>query len=970
MALQAVTPDAVLTIPGAVAGFRVQTNPSGLATSGVLLLIGESEQGPDYTQEADLSLNFFGPDEISRMQAKYGQGRLVDGARIASQAANDPDIQGAPAGFIVVKTNAPGKASLSLARAGLTAYGTIYDQNWGDPGNLTSVLVEEAPAEVAPVQSFTYIPIPSVSGTQTGAVSMRHNGAAAVTLSSIAEQASPATVAGTVASGSATGLNGLTDTLAQGGVSKAVLTGFVDADTLGVAVSGNQITITFGGLPSAWGVTPATGDTLIIPISGEYGCGEDSCIKGAGSANAGAYVVLSATAATIVAVKIRDNVATGTPTPPVAVSQTAVSTEHTDILIWSAITLKNMTGTSRAILGVANVGVNITGTASGTSLTLALASGTWAAKPSIGDYIYMPGTALNGAAAGAPAAWHASGANGGYYQVTASTTASVTMTRLSSGNPASFAATAIAAITNLICKRPAIDGVGKSMEVYDGAGSINVNTQFYTAAGTAVSWLSTTASPVQTVSAAELEVRVSDARQSNSVSEEMVMGGDIMLLVGYLGTTCTMTITSTTLTTTIAGGSGSNLSINLKTFKTIGDLAAYISSQTGYTASAGNNLLAQAQLYDGTKLTLDKGTFNIGSTHGNRTGRIKRDAWAFYATMVSSSLLIQIGNPAAPATAGLPEAQALSFLNGGTRGATTNANIVAALAACERTRANFVCPLFSQDATLDIVDGETDAASSYTIASIHANTKTHVLRMSTIKSKRNRQAFLSIKDTFSGAIAAANAMASFRVAMIFQGFKAQSADGSITTFQPWAGAVYAAGMQAAGFYRSIMNKAINTSGVVSTDSSFDANSDTQVEQALLDGLLPARLRPTGGFAWISDQTTYAVDSNFVFNSVQAVYAADLISLTTAQIMEQRLVGQSLADVSAASAAALFANIMSDLKRLKLITSSDDAPSGFKNAVFKLVGNTLFVSAEIKLANALAFIPISFTISEVIQTATI
>lgn len=956
MALQAVTPDAVLTIPGATAGFRVQSNPGGLATSGVLLLIGEADQGPGFGQESDLTANFFGPDELSRLQSKYGTGPLVDAARIAAQAANDPDIQGAPTGWICVKTNQPGKASLALARAGSTDYGSLYDQNWGEPGNLISALVEEAPTEVAPTQTFSFVP----SGINASAFRLRQNGAAVQSLA-ISAETTPLAFVGSVVSGSSTGLCSMANLLATGGVARDVISTFANTDTLAVAVAGNVITITLGGAATAWVTTPQIGDTLIIPLTSTWGCTQSSCIKGASDENAGQYVVTSATATTIVAKKLHDNDA-DTVSAPAVVAAAQIGSEHTDILVWSQVAITNATGTARAMLATANVGVTITGTASASSLTLTLASGSWAALPQVNDYLYIPSTA--------PATWHASGANGGFYRVTAATTSTVTMTRLSNGNPASFAATAIAAISDLVCRRPAIDGVAKSMEAYDGAGAVSVAAEFFTSAGSAVTWLSTTVTPVQTISAAEMEIRVTTNRASQGVSEEIVAGGDVVLLVGYLGTTATLTITGTTLSTSVTGGTGANFSVNLKTFKTIGDLAAYINSQTGYTASAGNNLLAQAPVFNNSKLTLDQGTYNIGTTHGNRTGRIKRDAWLFYATLASSSILIQLGNPAAPATAGLPEAQVLRFLSGGTRGATLAADVVNALAACEKLRANFVCPLFSRDADADIADGLTDASSTYTAAAVFAATKTHVLKMSTIKAKRNRQAFLGTNDSFDGAIAAANSMASFRVAMCFQGFKAQASDGSIATMPAWGAAVYAAAMQSAGFYRSIMNKGINTSGVVANDSSFDANSDTQVETALLNGLLPARLRPTGGFAWISDQTTYAVDTNFVYNSIQAVYAADLVALTTAQRMERQLIGQSLADVSAASAAALFANIMADLKRLKLLASSDDAISGFKNAVFKLVGNTLFVSAEVKIANALAFIPISFTISEVVQSATI
>ena len=71
--------------------------------------------------------------------------------------------------------------------------------------------------------------------------------------------------------------------------------------------------------------------------------------------------------------------------------------------------------------------------------------------------------------------------------------------------------------------------------------------------------------------------------------------------------------------------------------------------------------------------------------------------------------------------------------------------------------------------------------------------------------------------------------------------------GSLVQFQPWMGAVLAAGMQAAGFYRAIVNKGINTSGVLMRDASFSDKDDSQVEDALLAGLLPARKSLTGGF---------------------------------------------------------------------------------------------------------------------------
>lgn len=854
MALQAVTPEAVLTIPGAYASFRVQTNPSGVATSGVLFLVGEADQGPAFSEEDDLSQNFYGPDNIAAIVAKYGSGRLVDAARIAAAPANDPDIVGSPQGFYLIKTNVSEKASVELDND----YGTIYDKSYGEPGNLISLSIEDSPAEVPAAVTLTYVP----HATAVTVLQARVNGGTAVTSGNLAARRLPSEFVTVV-----TALTGLD---ASGGVDLDVLGDYLDASTLAVAVDGNDIVIT-GSV--AWADTPAAGDTLLIAAAASYtGVAQTSCIAGAASANLGVYVVTAATATTISATKLHDDTAM-TLTAPVAVSATAVSTEHTDILVYSPVTITNAS-------------------------------------------------------------------NGG----------------------------------------DDLAGVGKTLELYDGAGAANVSTTLKTSTGEDVEWLSTSLAPYAVASAGERSVLLTVARQSQNYSKEITAGGDIALKIGYDGTTATVTITATQMSSSVTGGSGAAFStINLSQYRTIGDLAAFINSKTGWTCSAGNNLIAQQPLWDVINagetdeervMVLDQGAYTCATEHGATTGRIKRDARAFFKAVREQSQLIQLGDPAAKADAGLPPETTTTFLSGGTRGASTNADFTSAFAACERLRGNFLCPLVSRDATDDYEDGQTDSASTYDIDSVNAAAKTHVLRMSTIKAGRARQAFLSYAGTFTEQKAAANDMASFRCAMTFEKFKFQASDGSVTWFQPWGSAVDAAGMQAAGFYKSILNKGANTSGVAGWDSSFDPNDDTQMEQALLNGLLPARRRDTGGVAWVSDQTTYAVDSNFVFNSIQAVYAADLVSLTTKQRMERALVGQSLADVSAASAAALFAGIMSDLKRLKLIAASDDAPAGFKNAVFRLVGNTLYVSAEVKIANALAFVPISFLVSEIVQTATI
>jgi hypothetical protein len=329
---------------------------------------------------------------------------------------------------------------------------------------------------------------------------------------------------------------------------------------------------------------------------------------------------------------------------------------------------------------------------------------------------------------------------------------------------------------------------------------------------------------------------------------------------------------------------------------------------------------------------------------------------------------VQMGNPIAAASAGLPEVQSMVFLSGASRGGSTDARVASAIDAMEKIRGNFLVPLFSRDATNDVAEGLTHTSSSYTIDGINAYAKSHVLALSTTKRRRHRQALLSKKCSFTNAKLAANNLASARCTLCFQDVKAVGVDGSVHQFQPWAGAVLAAAMQAAGFYKPIVKKFINCTGVLAADGSYSDQMMSQVEDALLNGLLVAEQAETGGFRWVSDQTTYGVDSSFIYNSLQAIYGMDTISLTIAQRMENAFVGQSLADVSAGLMLSFLSGIMRDLYRLKLITSSDDAPAGYKNASIQISAPSALVSLECKPSTGLYFILINSYFTAVTQSA--
>lgn len=653
----------------------------------------------------------------------------------------------------------------------------------------------------------------------------------------------------------------------------------------------------------------------------------------------------------------------------VSLSLGAAATPAT--LVSTAAALTGINATGGALRTTLTVSGTIALVASGNNVTITR-SVAWTTTPVIGDTLMIPASSI---VAGA------SDQNVGAYVITAATTTTLTATKLSDAAksgavigtvtaPANDSGS-VGATTDLAVYSPVtltldasdpVDGIGKTLEINELTTGTDLLTRTCFALGTtnAVTWVSTSAVPAILTSAAEYKAKLLVNRNSTNTREELTAGGDVVLKVAYVGTTAALTVGTTTLTSSVTGGTGGNLSLTLADFSTISDLATYINAQPGYIAAVGNAVLGQLPTS-----AIDKSVYNIGSTWGSYTGRIKADGYKMAQAVNQSVAPVEFD---VDPVLGLPKVQAIQYLSGGAKGGTLAADITAALLALESVGCNFIVPLFSRDASADIAAGLTESSSTYDIDAIGASCLDHVTRMSTFLRGKKRQAVVSFKGSFTDAKEFASNIGSFRVATTFQDFKQVNSLGLIAQYQPWMGAALAAGMQSAAFYKGIVKKQINTSGVVMGDGSFNPKNDSQLIDALQSGLLPAGPRPTGTFEWKSDQNTYGADDNYVFNSLQAVYCADIISQTTQERMENTIVGESTGDINAQIALGAFEATMADFLRLKLISPSDDAPKGYKNVRIVLNGNALEVRAEIKLSTLIYFVAIDFTISKVQQTA--
>ncbi len=466
---------------------------------------------------------------------------------------------------------------------------------------------------------------------------------------------------------------------------------------------------------------------------------------------------------------------------------------------------------------------------------------------------------------------------------------------------------------------------------------------------------------------AEESVRLKVGR--DQIEEEHIAGGEVGLRISCTQDDALVDISETQLR--IHDGVDDILVVSLADYPTISALAQYISTHADCYAAPGSVVTASLP-----PSVLDRGTdIPIEGTEHLLTGRIKTDARDFARAVNNHSTLVQLGDPASRVDAGLPAPQALTYMTGGTRGTTEMSDIVGALEALEKVRGNFIVPLFSRNSSKDVAEKVTDSDSSYNIDAINLLVRNHVGAMSTMKRRRNRQAFLSREPTievdspgsFEDQQEAAGTIASFRCSMAFQRVRTLGSGGLVRQFPSWMAAVKAAAMQATGLYRALVAKTTAITGIY--HDSFDPENDSQTERALLSGLLPLRQREDGAYYWVSDQTTYSRDENFVFNSIQAVYVADLIALTAIRKMERAFVGKSQAEISATMARAFLMNqVLDPMRGLRLIAPSDDAPLGYKDVSVRIAGPVMFVSFEVKLAGAIYFIPINFMISAVQQEA--
>ena len=901
---------------------------------GVIGIIGEASRGKPGSAEL-ISGNVFSAAQNTVIRDKYAPGsQIADAASLAFNPSNDGQIQNGANNVYIYKTNASTQSSVVIP----TAYGVGLANEWGEGGNLVSLAVEQSTAESLPsISNLHYLP--SSVGSSASDFQASACGIAKLNLGIIAGYAAAAggPDAFVTAAAALTGIG------ASGGVSSALFAG-----------TGNTSTLTAA---NATGVT-----SFVLAVAGTFGVVSigDLFVMSSlatGSFN-GVYLCTTAsTATTISGIKLKD-LATNAITLPVPGTETlsaanTTSRAFTSMTITTDVAQVQAQGASLQLsflnnrvyggaarnslsAAIGSVGTIAFGNAgqSFASVTVTLTGGTWIEMPVAGDLLWiLPDSQLA-----------ATTNNCGSYYVTSATPTTVTMVKVDQ-------------TAGVYTQVPAV--------IITPAGVL-ADVRCFAGAQATPNFAGVIASQAE----ANVVFTVNNTRDQVVETSDMT-GGRVIMSMGYANASATAAVvsinhTTKRLTTVVTGVSGVALNINLLQYPTIVALVSYINAQPGYIASV-DSAFANMSPLDMDEVS-GLGILSLSNSPAAAPGRIKRDLHDvkdFFASSAAMSATIT-------ATRGLPSAFTQTFLAGGIIGATSSMSILAALDEFEKVRMNTVVPLFSRDAALDIVEGLTDASSTYLIDSIHAAVKSHCVLMSNTKNRSERHCVLAYRGSYANSKIKAATLSSFRTQLVIQDVKALSTSGNSVWMQPHMLAVLVGGMRSGAVVGLPLTfKFFNVSGIrqtnsalasVPTDVIIDFEPRTQYDDAIDAGITFLEAPAAGGFRMVVDNTTYSKDDNWVYNRMATLHAADVVTYDFRTRLENAIVGSRNTDWTAVSIRALCETLLTGYKGQGLLGSTTAAPNGFSGLTVSVNGNTVTIDVTVVLTEGIDYIFSTITLS--------
>lgn len=980
-----------------------------IGPTGIVAIFGESTTGTPGSKIPDISTNVFSPDEFPAIQAEYGSGPIVDACNFLFAPGADGALPGGAQQVYIYKTNEATQAELILAPGAFTftvisanatvgavysasngylftvlstivaattltasgtelpppsgvltlvsgtgdadityttftdlSYGTLESLAYGVGGNLisyTDMTVPAVPAQTSSTASFNLTGAP-FTDTSSDIPQLNTPAARAAQATALAEYN---TILGmpagtTIVSGILTGTYtpgtytasssaSLTGTITLNGAGNYY---FQIGSTLTTAASA---TILLTGGATASNVFWQVGSSATLGATNTFNgniIAEDSITVGGGTVN-GSLIAL-----------------TGAVTISVA---TTITGEFGTFAVLGATTVTN-TGLTVVNGGVGvSPGTSVTGfppgvITGGSDLTLVLRID--GAATSLDNTLTIPTPVIT------TAAFQAALNTAGNWSLGLP----VGMTFTVSGtNPAAFLT-----VTQGLAMNAYANGYGQDFELVSGGllTAVNILPGLY-------------------VSETEDMTVFSINNTGTLTTESDTVGGTVVLEIGRIGTggtgagnvAPTVTIlevgANNAPTLRLINNSMIEYTITLSNYTSLSTLVQYINGNTGgnWVAAVASNLVGALPTSALDEVT---GVGANGST-GILPARIKDDAYQVQQFFTSSANVQLVQTPG-QGIVGLPAPQGPLFLAGGLLGGTLSADIANAVLAIQAVHINSMVPLFSRDASADILDLITDPSSNYTIDAIHQAVKTFLSLQATTKAKNECQGYLSLKDTYLNCKLEAANMADARIQLDIQDILQVNSLGVTQWFLPWAGSCMLAGARGGAPVGLPMTfKYFNMSGIRQTPQPLstpaaqivvDFNPATQYDDAIQNGITFWEKPTTGGFRLVVDNTTYGADANWVYNRANVLYAADVLAYDFRNQLENIYVGVKNT-VTAATVASTASTILTGYLAQGITVSTSDAANGFKQLVVQIVGNTINISVVVKLVEGIDFILATITL---------
>lgn len=427
------------------------------------------------------------------------------------------------------------------------------------------------------------------------------------------------------------------------------------------------------------------------------------------------------------------------------------------------------------------------------------------------------------------------------------------------------------------------------------------------------------------------------------------------------------------LTTSLTGQSDGtvNLSIALKNY-TMKSLVDYINAQTGYVASLLTVSKAPTIATD-----LDPIAATDIKTAALPLYRIQSELVDLLNTSANVSAVLQ-----ATPVVGIIDNIAAAFLIGGVKGASVNSDFSNGMASSLSEDYNNLLCAISRDATEDIADaaqGFTDASSTYTIAAVLVAQDSHLRLRADVKNKKEAGGWGGVrKSTKSAAFTAIAAVGSEFMQVTMQDCLMVDANTNQVYKHPHVLAAFAMGMRcgtAVGEPLTHKYPQVQAVGHFINPATGipagDFNPALDYDAAIDAGALFLE-KAAGGFRWVVDNTTYGIDGSFVYNRGSVMQASFYTNKSLRQVAEDVFIGKKVSNGAALSIKNAVRNKLRELNQpdVNIITSSDDAPEGFREDTFvvTVTGNTALVQVEYKPVQGLDFVFYEFTLGDIHQSA--